>query len=66
MIRKHITILQIAEGFGIDYTALMDKLSNKGMISLDEAGYIRKVFFSECPLNVLFEELLPAEKDSSV
>lgn len=54
---KHISIVEIADGLGFSYDAVFDMLSVKNKLSLENACYIRKVFFSESALSYLFEEL---------
>ncbi len=58
IVRKSISLDEMAKSLGITYSTLMAKLSGKETFNLDEERYMRRVFFPEANDFDLFQELV--------
>ncbi len=58
IVRKSISLDEMAKSLGITYSTLMAKLSGKETFTLEEERYIQKVFFPETNDFDLFQELI--------
>lgn len=57
MSRKNLTLQAVSAKSGIKVKTLSEKLAMKRPINLSEAFTINRLFFPECDLTYLFEEL---------
>lgn len=57
-VKKSISVHEMARGLGVTYNTLKAKLSGKESFSLDEAFYMKQVFFPETDIYDLFQELV--------
>lgn len=58
IMRKSVSVHEMAKSLGVTYNTLKAKLSGKESFNLSEAIYMKKVFFPETDIRYLFQELL--------
>lgn len=57
-VKKSISVHEMAKSLGVTYNSLKAKLSGKEAFNLDEAFYMKQVFFPETDIYYLFQELI--------
>lgn len=58
MVRKSVSVNEMAKSLKVTYNTLKNKLSGRESINLDEAMHMKKVFFPETDVYYLFRELV--------